>query len=133
MSPHEHSILHKRDFGGETDDYDKLNQFIDSSKLYFPLPYHRMFSHNTFFISICERVFGMYITNSDGIEIPVRILCEEHIKQDHNGVLPTLQDWVKELKITLPGGHKWINNPRKKDLEYLKDYYDGKSNKNRDS
>ena len=101
MSPHEHSLLMTWEFGGTSSDYDEINQLIDSSKLYFPNQLHRLFTHNTFFISICERIFGMYIINSDGLEIPVRRICEEHIKQDHNGFLPTIQDWIKELDVRL--------------------------------
>lgn len=112
-----------RDFKGKSSDYDELNQFIDSSKLYFPNQLHRMFTHNSFFINVCEKVFGMYLVNSDGKEIPIRRLCEEHIKQDHNGFIPTMQDWVKELDCKIPSSKSWVRTPRKKDLDYLTEYY----------
>lgn len=120
MTPHDHSHLMVRDMGGNSKDYDPINFFIDSSKLYYPLPLHRMFTHNTFFISVVEKIFGNFIINSDGIEIPTRRICEEHFKQDFNGKIPSIQDWVKEVNAKVNGESLWMNRPKNKDLEYLK-------------
>jgi hypothetical protein len=129
MTPFDHAILSSRDFGGEPEDYLEIHLFIDSSKLYYPFWMHRMFTHNSFFIGIVERVFGSYIEiirgNFQG-KIPVRRIAEEHIKQDLNGFLPSMQNWIDELKSTLSSGQKssWMNCPKKSDLEYLKNYYE---------
>ena len=121
MTPLEHAQLSVRDFKGGVDDYLELHLFIDSSKLYYPFFMHRMFTHNTFFIGICEKIFGAYLTNSDGVKVAIRRLCEEHIKQDLNGFLPSMQNWVEEYRKAITNKEKssWMNSPRKKDLEYL--------------
>lgn len=129
MTPFDHAVLSSRDFGGEPEDYLEIHLFIDSSKLYYPFWMHRMFTHNSFFIGIVEKVFGGYIEISRGNfqgKIPTRRIAEEHIKQDLNGFLPSMQNWIEELKSTLSSGQKsfWMNGPKKSDLEYLKNYYE---------
>lgn len=45
-----------------------------------------------------ERVFGRAIINSDGKEVPVRYICEQHIKEDCGGRIPTVADWFRNIK-----------------------------------
>lgn len=39
----------------------------------------------------------MTLTNSDGKVISVRDIAEDHIKEDCQGKIPTIDDWLKEL------------------------------------
>lgn len=130
MTPYDHAILSSRDFGGEPEDYIDIHLFIDSSKLYYPFWLHRMFTHNSFFISIVEKVYGPSIEIHRGNfkgKIPTRRIAEEHIKQDLNGFLPSMQNWVEEFKSFVNKTGKkssWMNNPKESDLKYLKEYYE---------
>lgn len=129
MTPFDHAILSSRDFGGTPENYIEIHLFMDSSKLYYPFWMHRMFTHNSFFIGIVEKVFGPCLNinekNFQG-KIPTRRIVEEHIKQDLNGFIPSMQNWVEEFKETIKTGKKssWMNSPKKSDLEYLKHYYE---------
>lgn len=48
--------------------------------------------HHAEGIFMCERFFGVTITNSDGKQVPVRYIGEQHVKEDL-GRIPTVQDW----------------------------------------
>lgn len=68
---------------------------------------HRALLHNSFGIFLVEKVFGHYITNSDGKDVPVREIAERHIIEDL-GFIPTPQDWLKCISLkAIPwaGGH----------------------------
>lgn len=63
-------------------------------------------------------MFGHFVTNSEGKKISTRTIAEFHIKQDCDGVIPRVDMWIKAL--INKEKHSWINTPREKDLEYLK-------------
>jgi hypothetical protein len=68
---------------------------------------HRALLHNSFGIFLVERVFGHFITNKDGRDVPVREIAERHIIEDL-GFIPTPQDWLKCISLkAVPwaGGH----------------------------
>jgi hypothetical protein len=46
---------------------------------------------------LCERIFGVVITNSEGRQVPVRYIAEQHVKEDL-GRIPTVQDWLTQIK-----------------------------------
>ncbi len=46
---------------------------------------------------MCEKLFGVAITNSDGKLVPVRYVGEQHVKEDL-GRIPTAQDWLLQIK-----------------------------------
>jgi Domain of unknown function (DUF6915) len=46
---------------------------------------------------LAERIFGVSIRNSDALEVPVRYIAEQHIKEDL-GRIPTVQDWLAEIR-----------------------------------
>jgi len=119
-----HSWLSARDFGGKPEDYLPINRYLDSTKLFYPNSMHRMFLHNSFGMKVCEDVFGNTITNSEGVEIPVREIARQHIIQDC-GKVPTLKEWV--LAVAEKNVHKF-NNPSKEDLEWIKKQQELKKN-----
>lgn len=88
-----HSLLSAKKFGGEPEDYYALHKFIDSSKLYYFHLKHRALLHNTYGIDLSVQLFGDIIRNSKGVEILVRDLAAEHIKEDLSGKVPTLLEW----------------------------------------
>jgi hypothetical protein len=46
---------------------------------------------------MAERLFGRVITNSDGREVPVRYIGEQHVQEDL-GRIPTLSDWLLKIQ-----------------------------------
>jgi len=47
---------------------------------------------------MCQKIFGTSIVNSDGKEVPVRFIGEQHVLEDL-GRIPTASDWLRELPI----------------------------------
>jgi hypothetical protein len=58
---------------------------------------HRALRHHAEGIFLCERVFGVTLTNSAGKAVPVRWVAEQHVKEDL-GWIPTAADWLKEVR-----------------------------------
>jgi hypothetical protein len=108
-SPVVHAQSSAKKFGGKFQDYLDINLFIDESKLHFADWRHRAITHSTFFVGVCEKVFGAYITNSDGNIVPVRVICEQHIREDCDGRIPTIKDWL--VAISENKQEKWMNGP----------------------
>jgi hypothetical protein len=48
-------------------------------------------------IFLSERIFGVTITNSDGNQVPVRYIGEQHVREAL-GRIPTAQDWLSQIK-----------------------------------
>lgn len=93
---HHHSISSARRFRGTPSDYLAIHEWIDLSKIAFSDHRHRALRHHSFGVYACEEHFGKTITNSDGIEVPVRTIAEQHIIEDL-GFVPSVQDWLKSI------------------------------------
>jgi hypothetical protein len=100
--PFHHAKSSAKRFGGKPEDYQALHDFMDSSKSTYASWQHRAILHNAFGIYIAERIFGATITNSDGKQVPTRVVAEQHVKEDL-GWIPTVQDWMKHL-----GHEEWM-------------------------
>jgi hypothetical protein len=48
-------------------------------------------------IFLSERILGVTITNSDGNQVAVRYIGEQHVREDL-GRIPTAQDWLSQIK-----------------------------------
>lgn len=96
MNIWDHSRLSVRKFGGKEADYYPIHKFMDSSKLFYFNPRHRLLLHNLWGIEIVVKKFGDTITNSNEKELLVRDIAAEHCKEDLNGRVPSLQDWLKK-------------------------------------
>jgi hypothetical protein len=48
-------------------------------------------------IFLAEKLFGIAIVNSDGKQVPVRYVGEQHVREDL-GRIPTAQDWLSQIK-----------------------------------
>lgn len=104
-----HACSSAKSFGGKAEDYQEIHDFMDSSKAAFCDARHRAILHNSFGVFIAERVFGTTMTNSSGREIPVRLIAEQHIREDCGGLVPTIQDWLARLPL-----EKWMIDGAKK-------------------
>ena len=98
MKPLIHAKISVKTYGGKVEDYLPIHEFIDSSKACVPDVRHRAILHSSFGIFIAEKMFGTYITNSDGKDVSVRDLAEEHVIQDL-GFIPTVEKWLNTMPI----------------------------------
>jgi len=106
--PHIHAASSAKKFGGQADDYLEVHMFMDSSKAAMPDNRHRALTHNSWFIgTVLERVFGYSITNSEGKEVSVRDIGEQHVLEDFCGVIPTAQDYLQSMAF-----EDWMDNGR---------------------
>lgn len=117
MNYWKHSLLSKKKFGGNAQDYLAVHKFMDASKLYFFDIKHRALLHNTYGIDLCIQKFGDCIVNSENKTILVRDVAAEHCKEDLLGVVPTLTQWfrycdpaVEEIIPTLTSTNNAIND-----------------------
>lgn len=109
-SPVVHAQSSVKRHGGAIEDYIDIHLFMDESKLHYPFWMHRAITHNSFFIGIVEKVFDSYIKNSEGQFIPVRIICEEHIREDCDNKIPTIREWLEA--ISEKKQERWMNGPK---------------------
>lgn len=103
MKPLIHAQNSVRRYGGQIEDYIEIHNFFDSTKSAYANIKHRAILHNTFGIFLCEKLFGVFITNSDGKKISVRDVAEDHVVEDM-GFIPTLEKWLGEMEIK-----DWMN------------------------
>ena len=104
MKPILHAESSARKYGGKSDDYIAIHDFMDSTKSAVADNRHRVITHNAWFIGPdgpLERAFGKTLINSDGRTISVRTIGEQHCVEDFGGVIPTLQDWIMSIKSEL--------------------------------
>ena len=93
-----HSRSSARKHGGKPKDYQPIHDWFDESKAFLADVRHRALRHHTEGIFLCEKIFGTSIVNSDGKEVPVRFIGEQHVLEDL-GRIPTASDWLRELPI----------------------------------
>jgi hypothetical protein len=85
-------------FGGVAEDYLAVHNWFDESKAFMPDLRHRALRHHAEGIFLCERLLGVTLRNSAGREVPVRLVGEQHVKDDL-GWIPTVKDWLVNLKV----------------------------------
>jgi hypothetical protein len=108
MKPLIHAKISVKKYGGKVEDYIPLHDFFDSSKAAYPNMKHRAILHNSFGIFILERIFGTYITNSDGKMVSVRDIGEDHVMDDL-GFIPTVENWLETLPL-----EGWMSGSKKR-------------------
>lgn len=103
-----HPLIHAknsaRKFGGKPEDYIDLHNWFDQSKEHMADMRHRALRHHSAGIYEAERIFGGSIINSDGKEVYVRYIGEQHVIEDL-GFIPTLEDWFENMEL-----QKWMMN-----------------------
>ena len=93
-----HAKSSARKYGGKPDDYLAIHNWFDESKSYMGDVRHRALRHHAEGIFMCEKLFGVSITNSDGREVPVRFIGEQHVIEDL-GRIPSVSDWLSEMPM----------------------------------
>lgn len=96
MKPWNHAKSSAKKYGGKPEDYIELHNFFDQTKAAMPDMRHRAVLHNAMGIFLLEKCFGVIITNSDGKQVSVRDVGEDHVKEDM-GFIPSLEDWLQDL------------------------------------
>lgn len=84
-------------YGGKASDYLPIHNWFDESKAFHADFRHRALRHHAEGIFLCEKIFGIAIYNTDGREVPVRFIAEQHVKEDL-GFIPAATDWLKNIK-----------------------------------
>lgn len=109
--PWTHAQSSARKFGGKPEDYIDIHNLMDSSKGCIGDNRHRALTHNSWFVAAggpLERIFGIVIKNSQGREVSVRDVGEQHILEDFGmKFIPTPQDYLQEME-----SKPWMSNGR---------------------
>jgi len=100
-----HAVNSARKFGGKPEDYEKIHSWFDATKEHYADFRHRALRHHSLGIFEAEAKFGVTIANSDGKQVPVRLIGEQHVMEDC-GFIPTVADWLKHIQ-----GQKWMAKP----------------------
>src|SRR5262245_6154769 len=108
-----HARSSARRFGGQPEDYIAIHEQIDSTKMAHAELTHRAVFHSAFGIYVIEEIFGRTVTNSDGKEVFVRDVAEQHVLEDL-GCIPSLSDWLKEMPCK-----PWMAGQRKVKVEIV--------------
>jgi hypothetical protein len=95
--PLEHAKSSARKFGGRPEDYLPLHQWFDESKSMMADFRHRSLRHHAEGIFLAERIFGVTIRNSEGKDVPVRYVGDQHVREDL-GRIPSFHDWAEAIK-----------------------------------
>lgn len=103
-----HPLIHAKNsakkFGGKMENYLAIHEWFDQSKEHMADMRHRALRHHSAGIYEAERIFGQSIVNSDGKEVFVRYIGEQHVLEDL-GFIPTLEDWFINMEM-----QKWMQN-----------------------
>ena len=108
MKPWHHARISAKQHGGTAEDYMAIHEFIDHSKAAVADVRHRAMLHSAWGIYVVSQVFGDMMKNSEGKDVCVRDIAEEHVLQDL-GFIPTVQDWIKDMPI-----QGWMSGTRKR-------------------
>ncbi len=108
-----HAQSSAKRWGGTAEDYIKIHERIDSTKSAHAEVTHRCVFHSAFGIYIIEEIFGRFLTNSDGKDVFVRDIAEQHVLEDL-GFIPSLSDWLKEMPA-----QPWMAGQRKMQVKLV--------------
>ena len=95
---HYHACSSAKHFGGKPEDYQAIHDWFDATKENYCDFRHRALRHHAEGIFECERVFGITIENSDGKQVPVRYIGEQHVMEDCGGKIPSIADWLSRIR-----------------------------------
>ena len=93
---HYHAVSSVRRWGGKPEEYIALHSWFDATKAILAGPRHRALRHHAEGIFALEHEFGVTITNSEGRDVPVRLIGEQHVMEDL-GHIPSFADWARLL------------------------------------
>lgn len=121
--PLHHSISSVKIHGGKIEDYLPIHNWFDETKAHYHDMRHRALRHHAEGIFWAEKQFGVYIVNSDNKMIPVRVIGEQHVKEDL-GFVPTIKEYLDTMTpkswMYRPGeGRKLLETIAVEKLEYV--------------
>jgi hypothetical protein len=105
---HYHALSSVRRWGGRAEDYIALHSWMDASKAIIADPRHRALRHHAEGIFALEHEYGQTICNSDGRDVPVRLIGEQHVMEDL-GFIPSFADWAR---LITPAAWVTRGNPK---------------------
>src|SRR5215216_4426546 len=97
MKPYIHAQSAVRQWGGQISDYLAIEDWFDETKAHFGDNRHRALRHHSQGIFEAERLFGHNIVNSDGKQVSVRDIGEQHVMEDMN-FIPNISDYLSLIK-----------------------------------
>lgn len=106
-----HAMSSARKWGGKPEDYINIHYWFDSSKAIMCDFRHRSLRHHAEGIDASLHRFGYIIKNSDGREVPVRWIGEQHVREDF-GHIPSFVDWARAIRQ-----EPWMNKPQRLGFE----------------
>lgn len=83
-------------WGGSLDDYLPIHNWFDFTKAFHPDFRHRALRHHSLGIQECINEFGDYIELDSGKKVPVKLIAEQHVKEDC-GRVPSVSEWLINL------------------------------------
>lgn len=92
-----HALSSVRRFGGAPEDFQPLHNWFDESKKIIADFRHRALRHHAEGIFMLEATFGVTITLSTGRVVPVRLIGEQHVREDL-GWIPSFADWARVIR-----------------------------------
>jgi hypothetical protein len=95
--PYHHALSSVKKWGGIPEDYIRIHNWFDESKMIIADFRHRALRHHAEGIFMAETIFGSAITISTGRVIPVRWIAEQHVREDLT-FIPSFADWVKAIR-----------------------------------
>ena len=95
--PYHHALSSVRKWGGVSDDFIALHQWFDESKQIAADFRHRALRHHAEGIFMLEKLFGVTVTISSGRVVPVRLIGEQHVREDL-GFIPSFADWMRAIR-----------------------------------
>ncbi len=95
--PYHHALSSVKKWGGTAEDFLPLHSWFDESKMISSDFRHRALRHHAEGIFMAERFFGHVMTISTGRVIPVRLIGEQHVREDL-GFIPGFADWIKAIR-----------------------------------
>ena len=103
--PYHHAVSSAQLNGGHADDYLAVHSFFDRSKAQLAHWSHRSLYHHEFGVSDAVNHFGETVGNSDGVQVSVKQLGQQHVDEDFNLRRVTARDWLAALRI--PANHRF--------------------------
>ncbi|MBU6420383.1 MAG: hypothetical protein KGQ79_11765 [Proteobacteria bacterium] len=95
--PYHHALSSAKKWGGTAEDFLDLHSWFDESKMISADFRHRALRHHAEGICMAERFFGPVMTISTGRIVPVRLIGEQHVREDL-GFIPGFADWIKAIR-----------------------------------
>jgi len=113
-----HALSSVRKWGGRPEDYLALHQWFDQSKSIIADLRHRALRHHAEGIFMFETVFGATLVNADARTVPVRLIGEQHVREDL-GTIPSFADWARTIapQAWMLRGHP-LDQPMEGELQH---------------